>query len=66
VEQPPLGAEVWKDTWLALPPKLADHTYENLFTGEKLTAERRDGVSGLTLARIFNHFPVALLKPIGN
>ncbi len=34
--KPPLGPEVWADTRLSLPQRLASQTYRNLFTGEVL------------------------------
>jgi (1->4)-alpha-D-glucan 1-alpha-D-glucosylmutase len=64
LEQPPLGARIWKDTRLLLPSEMAGQIYQNLFTGETLSAEERDGKSGLVLATIFSHFPVALLERI--
>lgn len=62
VEQPPLGEKVWKDTWLALPPQSAGRIYRNLFTNEKLSVGEKEGLSGLSLADVFSHFPVALLE----
>jgi (1->4)-alpha-D-glucan 1-alpha-D-glucosylmutase len=64
LEQPPLGAGVWKDTRLLLPSEMAGQIYQNLFTGEKHSAEGRDRKSGLVLAAVFSHFPVALLQRI--
>jgi (1->4)-alpha-D-glucan 1-alpha-D-glucosylmutase len=63
-ERPPLGADVWGDTWLALPPEYAGRRYRNHFTGEELTATDRDGITGLPLAALCAHFPVALLEQI--
>ncbi len=62
--QPPLGEEIWGDTWLALPIEHAGRRYRNLFTGEELTATNRDGTLGLPLAALCAHFPVALLERI--
>lgn len=64
LEQPPLGAGVWRDTQLLLLPELVGRIYHSLFTGEKLTVEERDGVMGLPLAAVFGHFPLALLERI--
>jgi len=62
VEQPPLGEKVWKDTWLTLPPQSAGRIYRNLFTNEKLSVGEKEGLSGLSLADVFSHFPAALLE----
>jgi (1->4)-alpha-D-glucan 1-alpha-D-glucosylmutase len=62
VERSPLGAEVWDNTWLFLPPRLADRCYRNLYTGEVLTARSPDGMPGLPLASVLGQFPVALLE----
>jgi len=60
--QPPIGAEVWKTTWLVLPASLASCRYRNLFTGEVLTTDNHDGTSGLWLSKVLGTFPVALLE----
>ncbi len=57
-ERLPLGAEVWLDTDIEAP---APGDYENVFTGDILTAEQRRGGWWLRAARIFARFPVALL-----
>lgn len=62
VEQPPLGSEVWRKTWLGLPQELVGKRYCNVFTGELLSVEEQDGTAGLPAAAIFAHFPVALLE----
>jgi maltooligosyltrehalose synthase len=60
-EQLPLGAKVWKDTWLKLGHAQAGQSYENLFTGEVLTTGEQWDTVGLPLASVCAHFPVALL-----
>jgi (1->4)-alpha-D-glucan 1-alpha-D-glucosylmutase len=62
VEQPPLGPDVWGDTWLALPSDQVGQPYRNLFTGEVLAVQAADGEPGLPLAAILGHAPVALLE----
>lgn len=69
IERPPLGEEVWKDTWLTLPhgARGGAHTlprYRNLFTGQVLVAGRRDRTLGVSLAEVFRDFPVALLERV--
>jgi (1->4)-alpha-D-glucan 1-alpha-D-glucosylmutase len=61
-ERPPLGAEVWGQTRLLLPPHLAGRTYRNLFTGETIAANVNDGPPGLLLGTVLRRFPVALLE----
>ena len=62
--EPPLGADIWGDTWLALPPEYADRRFRNVFTGEELSATNHDGAPGLLLAALCAHFPIALLEPL--
>jgi maltooligosyltrehalose synthase len=57
VERPPIGEEVWRDTWLELPDAPANARYRNILTGETLVAQAR----GLRLAAIFSSLPVCLL-----
>jgi (1->4)-alpha-D-glucan 1-alpha-D-glucosylmutase len=63
-EKPPLGEDLWKDTWLNLPPELAGQPYRNLFTGERPFVEDGGNLTRLSLATIFSYFPVALLERI--
>jgi len=58
---PPLGIEVWAETWLALPPDVNDHSYLNLLTGERITPHQQGGRWCLSLGDILAHFPIALL-----
>jgi (1->4)-alpha-D-glucan 1-alpha-D-glucosylmutase len=63
-EQPPIGAAVWRDTWLALPQEQACWRYRNLLTGEVLSIGWRDGTPGLPLAALCGQFPVGLFVRI--
>ncbi len=65
VERPPLGEEVWGDTRLALHHETVGRKYRDLFTGEMLSVERRSGSPCLPLAKVFAHFPVAILERAG-
>jgi (1->4)-alpha-D-glucan 1-alpha-D-glucosylmutase len=56
-ERCPVGPEVWGNTRLLLPPRLAGRRYVNLFTGEVLTADAAD----ILLATVLERFPVGLL-----
>ena len=64
-EQPPIGSEIWGETWLLLPPDIEANAYRNLYTGEQITVAKRDGQNVLSIAEIFANFPVALLTPEG-
>jgi (1->4)-alpha-D-glucan 1-alpha-D-glucosylmutase len=59
--RPPLGSEAWQDTRLVLTGLAPESRWRNLFTGEGLIAENRDGQSSLAAADVFASFPVALL-----
>jgi (1->4)-alpha-D-glucan 1-alpha-D-glucosylmutase len=60
IEQPPIGAHIWRDTWLALPQEQVSWRYRNLLTGETLPIGWHDGTPGLPLASVCCHFPVAI------
>lgn len=64
IERPPIGEEVWQDTWLALPQGQVGQSFRNLFTGEVLALGERDGTPGLPMASVCGHFPVALLERV--
>ena len=57
----PLGAEVWKDTWVLLPRALSPGPYLNLFTGKELAATRTEHGLALAAGDLLDAFPVALL-----
>jgi hypothetical protein len=61
-EQPPMGEEVWAATRLLFPSDLAGRSYRNLFTGEVLTADSSQGMSGPLLGTVLGQFRVALLE----
>jgi (1->4)-alpha-D-glucan 1-alpha-D-glucosylmutase len=65
VERFPLGAEVWGQTRLLLPPRLASRCYRNLFTGETLAPASPEGARDLFLGEVLGRFPVALLWSCG-
>jgi (1->4)-alpha-D-glucan 1-alpha-D-glucosylmutase len=52
----PLGADVWGDTRLVLPPEVAGRRWTNVFTGRTIA-----GRGAPAAAEIFADFPVALL-----
>ncbi|HKZ04791.1 MAG TPA: malto-oligosyltrehalose synthase [Methylomirabilota bacterium] len=58
--QAPLGPEVWGDTRVDVSA-LPDLHWENLFTGERLSASTRGEQRALAAADLFRDFPVAVL-----
>ncbi|MBE0690422.1 MAG: malto-oligosyltrehalose synthase, partial [Anaerolineae bacterium] len=64
VERPPLGSEIWHDTWLTLPDNQAGWHFKDLFTDEIVAVETRDGVPALPLASALASFPVTLLQAL--
>jgi (1->4)-alpha-D-glucan 1-alpha-D-glucosylmutase len=58
-DQTPVGGAVWRDTVLPVPGP--GTKWVHLLTGETLAAEERGGQGVLPAARVFGHFPVALL-----
>jgi (1->4)-alpha-D-glucan 1-alpha-D-glucosylmutase len=57
----PMGAEVWADTWVALPRDIPDGPYVNRFTGAVLEPVPRERDKALLAAEILAAYPVALL-----
>jgi (1->4)-alpha-D-glucan 1-alpha-D-glucosylmutase len=55
----PLGRAAWGDSAVFVPA--AARSWHNVFTGEDLAPEEQHGHACLSLARIFAHFPAALL-----
>jgi (1->4)-alpha-D-glucan 1-alpha-D-glucosylmutase len=56
----PIG-DVWGNTTVALPKKTVHETFQNIFTGQTITARRSDGRLLLALDEVFSQCPVALL-----
>ena len=63
--RPPLGPDVWAETRLMLTDIDSGSRWRNVFTGESLVPEDRDGQSILAAADVFANFPVALLVAEG-
>jgi maltooligosyltrehalose synthase len=57
---PPIGADVWREDLLPVPGE-AGRGYENVFTGQRLTAAEGRSGAALRLAEVFSDFPVAAL-----
>jgi (1->4)-alpha-D-glucan 1-alpha-D-glucosylmutase len=62
-QQPPIGAELWGDTWLHLPANDSTRSYRNLYTDEIIPVVEREGQKMLALGEVLANFPVALLTP---
>ncbi|WP_447598412.1 malto-oligosyltrehalose synthase [Nitrospira sp. Nam80] len=60
----PLGDEIWRDTWVALPDDLPAATYRNVLTGQTVDSVLLHGRRSLLLAHILRDCPVALLEAI--
>ncbi|HEX5415237.1 MAG TPA: malto-oligosyltrehalose synthase [Chloroflexota bacterium] len=58
----PLGYATWEDTVAAIPEGVAEATYENVLTGERVVARESNGRVVLTLAEVFATCPVAFLR----
>jgi (1->4)-alpha-D-glucan 1-alpha-D-glucosylmutase len=56
----PIG-DVWGNTTVALPKKTAHMRFRDIFTGDTITAEERDGSLFLPVNKVFSRCPVALL-----
>lgn len=61
---PPTGSAVWGDSTVALDHESAAGWYRDVFTGQRIRAERNGAGFGLPLARVFAHLPVALLERV--
>ena len=63
-EDLPFGKEVWKDSFIVVPFDTPGVRYQNIFTGETLTAVSYKGATVLYLSEIIANFPVALMEKI--
>jgi len=64
IDDPPLGAEYWADTWIALPDDLGAR-FSNVLTREPVEAHLTAQGRGLMLGSVLQSFPVALLEAPG-
>ena len=60
----PLGPEIWRDTWVALPPDLPVTAYRNVLSGETLDPTTVGDHPALLLHQMLNDCPVALLERV--
>jgi len=61
--QSPLGEAAWLDSFLSLPDGGAGR-FRNIITGEELSVTDHGGKPGITLSRVFESAPVALLEAL--
>jgi (1->4)-alpha-D-glucan 1-alpha-D-glucosylmutase len=59
--KPPVGKSLWEGNFLIIPD-YAPECWQNIFTGESLSALKGNTQKELSLSEVFNNFPVALLK----
>lgn len=59
---PPIGSDVWGDTWVTVPSWRSASRYRNIFTGEVLSTTATDDRQTLPLAQILSEFPVGLIE----
>jgi (1->4)-alpha-D-glucan 1-alpha-D-glucosylmutase len=60
--QSPVGASVWGDTWLELPPERMHEKWTNTLTDEAFSTQALGEAHGFELAQVFGSFPYALLR----
>jgi (1->4)-alpha-D-glucan 1-alpha-D-glucosylmutase len=53
--------DIWGSTSIALPKKISHQSFQDVFTGEAIDAEQREGGLFLPLNKVFSRCPVALL-----
>ena len=58
----PIGEEVWRDTWLPLPPEVSAGPFRELFTHAVTQSEPVEGGRCLRLGKVLSGFPIALLE----
>jgi len=65
---PPIGSEVWSDTYVLLPSTHSCESYRNAFTGETLEMQQMDSHNGefvgIDVSQVLGKFPVALYLQI--
>jgi len=60
VDAPPIGPEIWQDTYASLPGGIRSAKCKNAFTGEVLDLQTTDGQTRIAASSLFAEFPVAL------
>jgi len=60
----PVGESVWEDTLITLPSDLGAQSFRNVFSQEIVSPQKDSDMVGLPVAKLFSHFPFALLEPL--
>jgi (1->4)-alpha-D-glucan 1-alpha-D-glucosylmutase len=60
----PVGESVWEETSITLPSDLGAQSFRNVFTQEIVAPQKDSDMVGLPVAKLFSHFPFALLEPL--
>lgn len=63
---PPIGPDVWQDTWLPLPNETVGRRFLNVLTGGTLDVSQQESNFGLPLSSVLSSFPVALLEKLNS
>jgi maltooligosyltrehalose synthase len=53
--------EVWGNTAAVLPRKIEEQCFQDIFTGQTISTEQRDGEAAIPLVKAFSRCSVALL-----
>jgi len=61
IDLSPLGAAIWADTRIVLPPSMRCGSYRNALTGEDLSPQSEGGKATIAVAKILAEFPAGLL-----
>lgn len=60
----PLGEQIWKDTGVVLHEESMGEKFQNLFTGEIIEKDEKNGEIVLPAGKILSNFPVAMLEKV--
>ncbi len=60
-QETPVDGAIWQNTRLVLAAEIPRLVWRNIFTGEQLFTDDHEGRRTLAAARVFAHFPVAML-----
>ncbi|MDX2348353.1 MAG: malto-oligosyltrehalose synthase, partial [Nitrospirota bacterium] len=60
----PVGESVWEETSITLPSDLGAQSFRNVFSQEIVSPQKDSDMVGLPVAKLFSHFPFALLEPL--
>jgi len=62
LEKPPIGKEIWEQTFLPVPAGKGGPTFRNILSGETVAVS--DPAKGIAVAEALKLFPVALLERV--